>query len=534
MSIMMEAALAAGGIRARDNIIILKNQEWNQIVSDISYIPRNKITSVALRCRLHGNEPGTSDTMTYYFDQLEVQKVEQDHFKGWNVAPGKISFSHTGYSSGTEKLAIASDLPESNFQLVNFNTGEIVLEKAVETVDNEFIGQFQIMNFSEIQDSGTYYIQASDRSSRNFRIGNDVWLNPLRKAVNFFYTERCGYAVPGVHDVCHVDWIAYRNSEKVSINGGWHDAGDLSQGLYNTAEATRSMFVLLENLKNQNLDPDFIERVQEEAIWGLSWLIKTGSAIAGQRPKWVVNGWYSNNIIGDFDDNRSRVSTGAYEFLTATIAEAVAYRVLKEIDPELAAKSLAMAIKDYNAALTRLDKDMGNQPSCQSAASAIVAAIELFEATGEKKYEDKALSLAYRVVGAQAKHYIEGEDGITGYLYYNHSTTGLLHSVTPGAREVGHLAALVRLCEAFPDHADWMKWYSGAVLYSEYFYNRIGDALYPYKLLPGGIYGVDEWKSTWESNRNFMKAMIEGGKPLNDDFVIRAFPFSTQDLVHHM
>jgi hypothetical protein len=511
-----------GGGRARDNIL-LKNQEWNHVVSEIEYFARDNVTSVAIRCRLHGNEPGTSDTMTYYFDKLELQRVEPDHYRGWNVAPGKISFSHTGYPTGAPKSAIASDLSAKEFKLINAETQKTVITKPIQTVENGKTGQFQVMDFSEIRQPGTYYISAGDRKTRTFRIDDNVWHEPLAKAMNFFYAERCGCAVPGVHDLCHVDWYAFSGNEKVSLNGGWHDAGDLSQGLYNTAEATRNMFDLAEQMQARGDDPEFCKQVIEEATWGLDWLLKTG-AIEGQRAKWLVNGWWSNNIIDDFDDNKSRVSTGTSEFMTAAAAEAVAYRILEDTDPDKAALSLQRAEKDWIYALERLDTFLSREPTCRSASATIVAGVELFRATGKGEYADMALELAPRVVGSQERSYITGGKKISGFLYWEPNSKGILHEVTPGARALAQMNALVKLCEAFPDNPEWMKWYSGAVLYSEYYCKRVSGTFEPYGLMPGGIYGKDDWKNTWESNQQKLKQMIGAGVPVADNFVVRAFP----------
>jgi hypothetical protein len=511
-----------GGGRNRDTII-LKNQQWNRVVSEFAHFPRTNVTGVAIRARLHGNEPGTSDTMTYYVDQLELQRVEPDHYQGWNVAPGKIAFSHTGYPAGAPKSALASDLAAREFQVINAGTKQAVLAKPVRTVTNAATGIFQVMDFSEMQTPGTYFIAAGERQTRTFRIDDNVWREPLAKAVNFFYAERCGTAIPGIHDVCHEDWLGFKDEQPLSVNGGWHDAGDLSQGLYNTAEATRCLFELAERLQARGQDAELRRQIIEEANWGLDWLLKT-AAFEGYRPMWLVNGWWSNNEIGDADDNQARVSTGAYAFLTAAAAEAVAFRVLKQFAPDKAAASLARAEKDWRYALERLDKDLAREPSCESASAAITAGIELFRATGDQQYANKVLELAPRIVASQERNYLPGARRISGFLYAQPTGRSILHSVTPGARELGQIDALVKLCAAFPDDPNWMKWYSGVALYSEYFYGRIADVFEPYGLLPGGIYGRDDWKNTWEANQSKMKVMLQSGRPVADGYVVRAFP----------
>jgi len=70
-----------------------------------------------------------------------------------------------------------------------------VLLKPVQQVKTR-LGEFQVMDFSEIREPGSYTIQAGSASSRPFRIDNDVWRETIWKAINFFYVERCGADIP--------------------------------------------------------------------------------------------------------------------------------------------------------------------------------------------------------------------------------------------------------------------------------------------------------------------------------------------------
>ena len=160
------------------------------------------------RLRLPHAGPRTRrrDMATFDFDQLELQKVNADHYEGWDVAPGTISFSHSGYQTGSSKIGHRQRPARAQFELVDTRTQRAVLSKKVTAVNSQ-IGRFQVMDFSEVRDPGTYIVRAGGRSTRPFPIGDDVWKSSLWKAINFFYAERCGYAVPGVHDVCHRDWM---------------------------------------------------------------------------------------------------------------------------------------------------------------------------------------------------------------------------------------------------------------------------------------------------------------------------------------
>ncbi len=47
------------------------------------------------------------------------------------------------------------------------------------------------------------------------------------------------------------------------------------------------------------------------------------------------------------------------------------------------------------------------------------------------------------------------------------------------------------LCNAFPEHENWISWYSAAVLHSEFFMKRGSRIAAPYDLLPNSV-----WKET--------------------------------------
>ena len=91
-----------------------------------------------------------------------------------------------------------------------------------------------------------------------------MWEGTVWKAINFFYGNRCGYAVPGSHDVDHLDWFATHNGQRITMSGGWHDAGDLSQGVINTGEAAYAMFALAERMQQRGKSPELVARLIEE------------------------------------------------------------------------------------------------------------------------------------------------------------------------------------------------------------------------------------------------------------------------------
>lgn len=267
---------AAFGQEGETNVV-LRNHEWNHVVWEIGNVARDKITAIDFAYYMAGNEPEAADTATYYFDRLELQQVDPDYIEGWAVWPGRIAYSHAGYQPGAQKTAIASNLSAGDFQLIDQATGQAVFHKPLQTVKTP-LGAFQVMDFSEVQEPGTYRIVADGQTTRPFRIGSDVWRDTILKALNFFYVERCGMAIPGVHGVCHRDWQVVHGDKRIVINGGWHDAGDLTQGMGNTGDIVYAMFSLAERLHTQNADPELYNRSSRRLAGGSTGCSRPASA----------------------------------------------------------------------------------------------------------------------------------------------------------------------------------------------------------------------------------------------------------------
>lgn len=473
------------------NYVILQNQQWNRVVWEIANLPRDKVTGVVFSYRVQGNEPGATDKVLFDIDKLELEKVNADHYLGWNVAPGEIAFSHSGYQTGFPKSAIASDLQAKTFELINVESGVPVLSKAVAEVQSR-IGRFQVMDFSEVRTPGNYILRAGNRTSRPFRIGEEVWKSSLWKAINFFYTERCGYAIPGVHDICHRDWILVHGDKRMVVNGGWHDAGDLSQSFVNTSEAAYAMFSLAERLQVRNEDPLLLARLLEEAKWGLDWILKT-TFHDGFRPGFCTMDRWTNGILGDVDDMTCQATNSPAGNFSAAATEALASRVLRPTDPILAGYSLKQAVEDWGFALSGMEKQQRGAQT-ELAGHAVLAALELYQTTGERKYADKGQELAKVILDSQQRTFLpEATYPLTGFFYTGPDKTRVLR-YNHISREAAPVVALVRLCELFPEHPDWMRWYSAVTLYSEYFQKAMAAFTQPYGMLANSVFHDEEYK----------------------------------------
>jgi Glycosyl hydrolase family 9/Cellulase N-terminal ig-like domain len=516
-----------------ENIVNLHNHEWNHVVWEIGNVSRDKISKLEISTIMSGNEPETTDTLAFYLDDLELEKVEPDYIEGWPVWNGRISFSHTGYLSGSPKSAIANDLKASEFRIVEEKSGQIVLKKPIQTITSH-LGAFQVLDFSEIQQSGSYYIEAGKTVTQPFRIGNDIWQQTIWKVLNFFYNERCGIAIPGVHGECHRDWTCVHDEKKIVINGGWHDAGDFTQGLRNTGEAVYAMFSLAEQMHKKGDESRLYERLLEEAQWGLDWILKTSFG-DGFRNEGSVNSRRTNGIIGDFDDVTSIAKNTPKSNFIASSAEAIAYRVLKQRDPRLANYALKKAKADWQFAVEKLVPDEKPDSNAvwsvsfdsgnilhEVASAGILASVELWHATGDSCYATKGIELAKIILESQQRKILTTDIPLNGFFYTGPSKKYIMHYCHNG-REQEPIAALTLLCEAFPNHPDWMKWYSSVVLHSQYL-KTIAKYTEPYGVLPSSIYTDKDWLQVPESRQQSFRQQVLNGIPLGKGYYLRIFP----------
>jgi len=516
--------------------ITLAKNGWQQVVWEIEPLARDRVTSIEIGYWVNKMFAAPNDRVAFEIGRVELQRVDPDHHTGWNVAPGKISFSHTGYQTGATKTAVASDLMASEFTVLRVNDnalGEVVLRNSIQTAKTR-LGTFQVMDFSEVNAPGSYVIRAGDRTTRPFSIGEAVWNGTIWKALNFFYGNRCGFDVPGSHPVDHLDWFATHGEQRITMSGGWHDAGDLSQGLINTGEATYSMFALAERLRQRDDDPALVARLIEEAKWGLDWVLRVRFD-GGYRMAFASHNLWTNNIVGDADDRMREAKNNPNANYIAAAAEAIAYRVLKESDPALAARSLRIAEEDWSYAIVGVEgPSTWHTPAfaatrMELAGIGITASLELYRATRQKKYADKAVELARVITESQQRRPVGSSFPLAGFFYTGPDRDTLFHQFHRG-NDQAPIVALSQLVETLPDHPDWMKWYSTVALYAEY-QKRSATTTAPYGVLPAYVYRVaDAEKEVADSGaihmatREAYRAQVLAGMPLGDGWHLRAFP----------
>ena len=170
------------------------------------------------------------------------------------------------------------------------------------------------LDFSAFATPGAYYVQVKDIQSPVFRIGNDAYDGTADFILRYMRQQRSGYN-PYLDDSCHTrdGFVIYhpdpaKDSTRIDVAGGWHDASDYLQYLPTSANATFQMlFAYRQNpgafgdtfdasgRPGANGIPDILD----EAKWGLDWMLKMNPG----------PGEYYNQIADDRDHRGMRLPT---------------------------------------------------------------------------------------------------------------------------------------------------------------------------------------------------------------------------------
>ncbi|NEW85204.1 MAG: hypothetical protein GZ094_22960 [Mariniphaga sp.] len=488
----------------RDGIhtFMLKNHQWNKVVMEIPHLPHDKVTGISLVYRLQGNEKDAADTVVYYADKLSFETVKTDYYEGWGT-DSAISFSNSGYSCNSKKTAFTSLNGQPSFKIVDLSNNKTILEKPVQKQSSK-VGAFTVFDFSELSSEGDYKIVYGNVESKPFPVKKDVWLPSLEKTINLFFTQRCGYELPGIHLACHRDWYTIYKGDTVVMNGGWHDAGDLSQSYLNTSEAVSILFKLSQKYKSK--DEKLSKRLIDEAKWGLNWLHKNRFE-NGQRVFWTTIDSWADGKIGNLDDIIAYRSESSSDMFYSIIAEAEAFIALEKSEPQLAKLCKQHAIEDWN-----LLEKQNNKDNLEILSLAVTTGAKLYELTGNNSIKLKIIDYADRLLSYQQKVPMKWEIPLCGF-FYKDIKSGELFGYSHHVIVASPITGIVDLCKLFPKDANYPVWYKSVELYANYL-KTTARLTAPYYMIPARLYklGTDE------------DVQIKQGLKMDEQFYLRMFP----------
>ena len=525
--------------------INLINGQWNECFVEMTELARDKVTGISFAIEVFGRELTMGDSLKFDVDAVELQTVESPEVvSGWKPADNRIIFSTTGYRPESEKSAIVRvNGHNGKFQLVDFTTSQVVFEGPVnKTVTN--IGDFETVDFSRFIKEGRYMIRVGNVVTKPFYINRNLWDDSAWRVVNFMFVERCGYPVPGKHGACHTDLNCEYKGKILHINGGWHDAADMSQQAVQTGEIAYSIMEMANRAKEKN-DIDLYNRLMEEALWGIDFIMKTRLDDGYRFMTWGTNLW-TDGLIGTIDDAGRRqvtIHNGGFENFLFSAIEAYASMsivndpMLKENLKKIAREDFGYAIKRFEELGydERINKGHGHAymaSQSQYRASVSWAASMLYKLTGEKYYADKAAEYIKYVLQCQRTEPLNDKDKTRGFFYRDLEKKSIVH-YTHQSRDQVYMQALTSLCETQPSHSDYKRWESSIKLFGDYLKN-IMQYVKPYGMVPSGVYHKDEVKDSVNFylvqvgirqgvGKDF-REQLENGVKLDEDHYLRVFP----------
>lgn len=508
----------------------LKESEWNLLAWEIPEFQRDRVNELIVFLPAAGvpfrNAPSR---LTCDFDQLRVERVAAEQVEGWHIAKDKMAYNHLGYPSHGQKLAIISDPEASAFELIQAETGDMVGRMPVEKVKT-LRGYYGICDFTSFSHPGAYRIQAGSSGSEPFNISDDAWRPLVEATLNAFYGLRCGFAVPGVHDACHCDVTVSHNRDSRIVGGGWHDAANLAQDPENTFSSVYAILELADALAQS--DASLAERALEEARWGLEWVLRMRFA-PGVRLLKGSYSYHTDGIPGTLDDvvysnedaDRSgpgftgistrspTVGSETFKNLLAALAEARGAQFFKDTDEKFASELLQAAEEDFTTVLGDRPAPPveGETPNWRTApwqnevGYMALTAVELYHATGKKSYAETAVKTACWALDMQELRFIEGSP-VTGYFYEDAARTRIMHefqrlSGAQNSFEEGALLAFRALCDTFPEHPDWIRWYEGLLAFSEFFCRKGAEASAPFDMVPAAVWRESDLDAPMPADR---------------------------------
>jgi hypothetical protein len=425
-----------------------------------------------------------------------------------------VILNQVGFTPGASKQCLLEDCEANVFAVIRTEDPTKVFSAPLTKTEGDF-GTFLVGDFSQLRETGTYYVKAGESRSFPFRIAPNVYEGAIDKIVGYFALQRCGPSSTGYLTPCHCDdAVRLDNGKHQDTTGGWHDASDLRKWVGATIHGMIGLSHVYELTDSETLRA----RIIAELRWGNRYFLSM------QEPEGYVmshvggdalqhgdgNRWTDNligpaggdprtiapapgrstkmiTIVGNKDDRVIKTNPldrlGQYKFV---IAQARVARITRADDPSYSAECLAAAQRCY----AWCQKD-GLEKSTGDLGGSLVAALELYRATAQDRFHRDALACASRLTELQVTEAGESEDAVRGFFQRSSRDTKPHRDIWQGC---WHLFGLCDLVALFPDHVKADQWRRAIRLYTQDYLAEISRrnnfGLVPYGLFanedPGG------------------------------------------------
>ena len=364
---------------------------------------------------------------TVYIDNVVLKILDASAAEEVEPPPeaNHVAINQVGYQPDDLKMVYVYTNQDETFDIIDVATDKSVYQgKFGDQLRFRGGGSFVTGgDFSDFKEPGTYVIRtATYGDSYQFTIKDHVYDDALKASILMLYTQRCGCEVGSglsdaykdfAHPACHTQIAKiYGTNDTIDVSGGWHDAGYYGRYVVPGAKAVADLIMTYEDTnclmddvgipESGNGVPDLLD----EARYELEWMFKMQAENGGVYHK-VTCANFPATVPPQEETEELLVlpiSTTATGDFAAVMARAAL--VYKQFDEEFANKCLEAAKKAYaymdaNAAsdtagfLNPEDVFTGEYPDAVNTDEFFWAAMELYLATGEASYLDKAKALYY-------------------------------------------------------------------------------------------------------------------------------------------
>ena len=393
-----------------------------------------------------------------------------------------------GFLGGTQFQVIrVSELVKHALNAPGFREEITWLEAGFEDTP---LGRYAVCDLTGLSARGGYQILCGGARSYPFLIYRDAWKRCFRLLLEWYRIAACGVAVPGYHEVCHLDDCRMEDTgEQVDLVGGWHDAGDLRKWTSTMSYVTLALTDFIEeasaDLGTLGVDPDLVwGQIRRGAEYllkmidpqsGLVW-----HSIASDTDQPNGSGCWTDNIPNSGDERGARRDCllGTADLHVQTLAALA--RCLRGRDDAMTERLRAAALRIWNA-WQPLAVEQGGVESLGD------ASLQLWRTTEDRHYAD-TLTRGLRVVlDRQVAGPWFGQDRLRGYFLRDGTVEGNDGFRRRGGRNLYQFMRYARrLAQAltlWPHHGDAARWRDGLALLLEGCVEPMMK-LSPYRALP--------------------------------------------------
>lgn len=511
--------------------LCLEYGKWNECVWEISEIPRDQIVEIKIGMSLNGSDNTVGDAAAIEIKDLRLETSVPHINHGWECTG--IAYSQSGYRLDGKKDAVTM-IPCDTFRLEE-KDGEtkVFASKPVKFRDK----MYYLLDFTSIDKAGEYRIICGDTVSAWFDICKEPFTVASLKMCNFIFCERCGYPIPGKHGICHCDIFAEHNGKTAIFNGGWHDAGDMSQQTLQTGEIITSLYHAADAAQKVD-DTLLADRLYEEARWGDAFLLKTRFG-DGYRVSSSGLIRHTHSFLGDMDDILARHHNNAFENLLLSAVESDAAMHENGKDRSLADQLWQAAKEDYAFGVVGLPYWNEKRPTMAEhshassrslhLAAAVYAGANLLSFEKDETICKQICAFTEELLSCQ-----ETSDryGISGFFYREADHKTPVH-FNHQSREYLYAKALV-LAYEIADGELKQRVYDAIVRYGEYF-KKLMTYASPYGMMPAGVHLESEAEDEatfklmhiggrYAEQKGDILEQIQNGTPVQNGAYIRQFP----------